>query len=148
MAERLDFIKLRPQQVYLLDTSAWLGASAEALKAVYPQAQLLWRHAGPDLARSCQAALAATHLVGAWSWGAGPVGQRCPDATAQLVWANLGSHPGRPACVPGRLGSSAHRGRRRLCHVLVLRAGQLRRNRGRSSGLLVGAASARLVGHA
>ncbi|MFO1228144.1 MAG: biotin synthase [Roseateles sp.] len=97
MAERLDFIKLRPQQV--LDTSAWLGASAEALKAVYPQAQLLWRHAEPDLARRSQAALARPW----WALGRGAPARWVGDdpATAPLVWSNLELHARAdlPACL-------------------------------------------------
>lgn len=88
MAERLDVIKLRPDRV--LDTSAWLGASAEALKAAYPQAQQLWLHADPAVAQRSQSALARPW----WALGRGAPARWVGDGpvTAPLVWSNLELH--------------------------------------------------------
>ncbi len=88
MAERLEFIKLKPERV--LDASAWLGSSSEVLKAAYPRATLLWNPTDPAHMKRSQAALERPW----WSLGRGAPAQWAGDApvTAPLVWSNLELH--------------------------------------------------------
>ena len=92
MAERLPIIKLQPQRV--LQWSAFLGASDDALAAVYPQAEQALVEATPALrARSSDA-----HPRG---WldtvlRRAPVQVLAPDTLqgtqVDLVWANMALH--------------------------------------------------------
>ena len=108
--KRLDFIMAR---VAAAAGARYLGLArcqcGSAEGGLTPEAQLLWRHAEPDLARiGDQAALArpwwATLVVGRRPGGSAMT--RCWRRWCGPTWA---LRPGRPACVPpGRLGC-AHR---------------------------------------
>jgi malonyl-CoA O-methyltransferase len=89
MAERLDFIKLKPRRV--LDASAWLGGSEAALRGAYPQAELLWHADDEALATRARAVLERPW----WQfWGrAGlPRWLDGPPAGVELLWSNLQLH--------------------------------------------------------
>ena len=95
MAERLDFIKLRPQQV--LDTLGLARCQCGSAEGGLPLAQLLWRHAEPDLARAGPGR-AGTALVGACR-GA-PARWVGDDPTAPLVvQPGLHARADLPACL-------------------------------------------------
>ena len=99
MAERLPFIKLQPHRV--LDATPALGASDELLRQAYPNAQMLWHEADPELA----ARVAQARAPRWWQrWrAAAPV--QVPGLPARpevdLLWSNLALH----ACadLPGLL---------------------------------------------
>jgi malonyl-CoA O-methyltransferase len=92
MAERLPLIKLQPRTV--LQWSAFLGGSSEALRRAYPQAEQLLVEPLPAL----QARSRAAHRRGLWGalrrraepavW----LPQEAPQGAAQLLWANMYLH--------------------------------------------------------
>jgi malonyl-CoA O-methyltransferase len=93
MAARLPVIRQPPAQ--WLDWWAFTGAGAEAVQAVWPQAQRLLVEPTPALQARSRAALAAPW----WSWrarraGAQPVwlSSEVPAGAAQMLWANLVLH--------------------------------------------------------
>lgn len=101
MAERLSFIKLQPARV--LDTSPALGASAEVLRAAYPQAECLWHESDAVLAQRADQARARgwwQRLRGASS---GQVAALPAQPAVNLLWSNMALH----ACtdLPSVLGA-------------------------------------------
>ncbi|WIT09927.1 biotin synthase [Paucibacter sediminis] len=96
MAERLPFIKLQPRSVLLWD--AWLGASAQALRAQYAQAEQLLVEDEPALLARSQGLLKR----GLWSrlrglaqgaaQGQALTPAQVPAGVAELVWANMSLH--------------------------------------------------------
>lgn len=90
MAERLSFIKLQPAHV--LDASPALGASAEALRAAYPNAELRWHEADPVLA----ARAAQARPQGWWQKLRGAPSTQVDTLPArpevELLWSNMALH--------------------------------------------------------
>lgn len=93
MAARLPVIRQPPEQ--WLDWWAFTGAGAEAVQAVWPQAQRLLVEPTPTLQARSRATLAAPW----WSWRARratapPVwlSSEVPPGQAQMLWANLVLH--------------------------------------------------------
>jgi malonyl-CoA O-methyltransferase len=90
MAERLTYIKLQPRRV--LDASPTLGASAELLRRAYPNAEMLWHEADPELAvRAAQA-----RQRNWWQKLRGASSGRVEALPAQpevdLLWSNMALH--------------------------------------------------------
>jgi malonyl-CoA O-methyltransferase len=93
MAARLPVIRQPPER--WLDWWSFTGAGAEAVQAVWPQAQRLLVEPTPALQARSRAALAAPW----WSWrarraSAQPVwlSSEVPPGAAQMLWANLVLH--------------------------------------------------------
>lgn len=87
MAERLDWIKLEAQTVLLWQ--GLLGGGHTALRARYPQAEILW--AEPDAAQAAQRLLRAPWWQ-PWKRSADRVlaPEELPPGGAQMLWASLG----------------------------------------------------------
>lgn len=100
MAERLGYIKLQPGRV--LDASPALGASAELLKAAYPNAEMLWHEADSTLAARAAQARPPTwwrKLRGATT---GQVQALPARPEVDLLWSNMALHA--TADLPALLG--------------------------------------------
>ncbi len=95
MAERLDFIKLKPTDY--LEWGACLGDSQAALHEAYPQARVWWLEPTPALRQRAEARL----RKGWWRkllTAAGPQLARGGESV-QMLWANMALHaaPDKPA---------------------------------------------------
>ena len=98
MAERLDFIKLKPADY--LDWGPSLGDSLAALQQAYPAARAWWQEPTPALRQRAEARLQKPW----WRRLMGGVGASGPQLaqggeTVQMLWANMALHaaPDKPA---------------------------------------------------
>jgi malonyl-CoA O-methyltransferase len=101
MAERLDYIKLKPRRV--LDVAPALGASDAALRAAYPDAEMLWHEADAVLAGRAEQSRAR----GWWQRLRGAPDGRVVTLPAvpgvDLLWSNMALHAS--VDLPGELAA-------------------------------------------